>query len=121
MSCSCGSKSTKSCKCKDKKYTSGITYDGEQLVCNQGGISRFTINPCSDLNTVIQILSEKICELYGIGTTNANSVWVDAAYGDDETGEYGNLGKPFKLQVFIMVLMIFNILQTILKTLMKRL
>jgi hypothetical protein len=96
MSCSCGSKSTKSCKCKDKKYTSGITYDGEQLVCNQGGISRFTINPCSDLNTVIQILSEKICELYGIGTTNANSVWVDAVYGDDETGEYGNLGKPFK-------------------------
>jgi hypothetical protein len=96
MSCSCGSKSTKSCKCKDKKYTSGITYDGEQLVCNQGGISRFTNKPCSDLNTVIQILSEKICELYGIGTTNANSVWVDSVYGDDETGEYGNLGKPFK-------------------------
>ena len=67
MACNCNtntSSSGKSCGCKGKKYSSGITYDGEKLICNKDGLNKFTIKPCTNLNDLLGTFAEQICSLW---------------------------------------------------------
>ena len=74
--------------------TGGITFDGTQFICTIGGGVQFQINEGDNLNVVLALLSNQLCDIYtGIedGTLDGSEWYVGSGVPSDANNNDGDL------------------------------